>query len=74
MRWRMAAMALAGGIVAGCATESQDEKLASVCEFSKCDCISGLIILDTKPVLWQSDGSAGCPEGYRLRKLASHTQ
>jgi hypothetical protein len=69
-RW-VVAMALAGGIVAGCSTVNQDERLANACEFSKCDCISGFIILDTKPVLWQSDGRAGCPEGYRLRKLAA---
>jgi hypothetical protein len=69
MRRRVAAMALAGGIVAGCSTASQDEKLASACQFSKCDCVSGFVILDTKPILWQGDGRAGCPDGYRLRKL-----
>jgi hypothetical protein len=67
-RWAKV-LVLVGGVAAGCANPKQEETLADACQFSKCDCVSGFVILDTQPIQWQGDGRAGCPEGYRLRKL-----
>ena len=61
------------GVIAGCAAEVEKEaaKLSFACQVSKCDCASNVMpLFDTQPVQWNSDGSAYCPEGYHLRRLA----
>ncbi len=65
--------ALILGLVAGCAAEAEKEatKLSFACQVSKCDCASNVMTLfDSQPAQWKSDGSAYCPEGYHLRRLA----
>jgi len=60
------------GLVAGCgaAAEKEATKLSFACQVSKCDCASNIMTLfDSQPVLWKTDGSAYCPEGYHLRRL-----
>jgi hypothetical protein len=61
------------GLVAGCAAEAEKEgtRMSFACQVSKCDCASNIMTLfDAQPVQWKSDGSAYCPEGYHLRRLA----
>jgi len=61
------------GLVAGCgaAAEKEATKLSFACQVSKCDCVSNVLaFFDTQSVQWKSDGSAYCPEGYHLRRLA----
>lgn len=65
--------ALVLGLLAGCAEQAEREnaRLSLACELAKCDCVSNtLTFFDSRPVQWNADGSAACPEGYHLRRLS----
>jgi hypothetical protein len=61
---------------AGCAlgTVVQSGQLAGACQMRACQCVSTDAVFgvtsDVKPVQWQDDGNAICPEGYRLRLVS----
>jgi hypothetical protein len=57
-------------LLAACAGAEEDGNMAIACQLQKCECAAdGLLGIDTTPIVWLADGSASCPEGYRLRKL-----
>ncbi len=56
-------------LLAACAGAGEEDNLAIACQLQKCECAEdNLLGIDTTPIVWQQDGSASCPEGYRLRK------
>ena len=70
---------LMAATVAGCGMFKGDpsaEQLASGCQIIKCVCLqaSGGIMLpslkkrEVNPPLWRDNGTAYCPEGYRLER------
>lgn len=69
-RLALFALTLPVALIGACAAPNKDEKLSQYCQLQKCDCVpQGVFIFETKPVVWQADGSASCEEGFQLRKL-----
>ncbi len=67
---RLCIMPLLGAALAACAPGAQEtERLSIACQLSKCACASrdvATLFDDPKPVLWNADGTAYCPEGSWL--------
>jgi hypothetical protein len=69
-RLALLSLTLLVALIGACAAPNQDEKLSQYCQLQKCDCVpEGLFLFESKPVVWQKDGSASCEEGFRLHKL-----
>jgi hypothetical protein len=79
MRFGWAAIALASLLI-GCASlapKAEDQAtLSQACELAACTCRAATKSFwareaDAKPVQYRRDGTATCPEGYRLERKSS---